>query len=193
VLLDGAQDLVHAVPHHLGAGLGVRLALEVLDEPVEDFPPVVEARHLASAELNRRLDLVPLFEEPDDVPELEVVVVLVDVRPELDFLDLGDLLLPLGLVLFLLLLERELPVVHDLADRRVGLLGDHDDVEAFLAALRERRLRLEDAELLARGRNQPDTLETQDVLVDRGVLGRGDPGTTSEECDGDFLLLLASR
>jgi hypothetical protein len=96
-------------------------------------------------------------------------------------------------VLFLLLLERELPVVHDLADRRIGLLGDHDDVEPFLASLRERRLRLEDSELLARGRDQPDTLETQDVLVDRGVLGRGDPGTTSEECDGDFLLTVCER
>ena len=35
-------------------------------------------------ELDRGLDLVALLEEPDDVLDLEVVVVVVDVRAELD-------------------------------------------------------------------------------------------------------------
>src|SRR5512141_2350333 len=58
MLLDRTEDLVHSVSHHLGTGFGVRPALEILDEPVEDLPPVVEARHLAAAELDGGLHLV---------------------------------------------------------------------------------------------------------------------------------------
>src|SRR5450759_4878047 len=67
VLFDRAEDLVHPVSHHLGAGFGVRPAFEVLDEPVENLPPVVEARHLAAAELDGGLHLVALLQEPEDV------------------------------------------------------------------------------------------------------------------------------
>jgi hypothetical protein len=42
----------------------------------------------------------------------------VDVRPQLDLLDLDDLLALPGLVLFLLLLELELAIVQDLGRRR---------------------------------------------------------------------------
>src|ERR1035437_3829096 len=192
VLLDRAENLVHPVSHHLGAGLGMGPSLEVLDEPVENFPPVVEARHLAAAELDGGLHLVALLQEPEDVLQLEVVIVLVDVRPELDFLDLGDLLLLLAFVLFLLLLERELAEVHDLADRGIGLLSDHHDVEPFLARFRDGGRWIDDTELGSVRADQPDLLKPEDEFVDRGVLRRGNAWAASEKCDGEFLLISAS-
>jgi hypothetical protein len=95
-------------------------------------------------------------------------------------------------VLFLLLLERELAEVHDLADRRVGLLGDHDDVEPFLARFRDGGRWIDDAELGSVRADEPDLLEAEDELVDGRVLRRGNAGAASEKCDGEFLLISAS-
>jgi hypothetical protein len=96
-------------------------------------------------------------------------------------------------VLFLLLLERKLAEVHDLADRRVGLLGDHDDVEPFLARLRDGGRRIDDAELGSVRADQPDLREAEDELVDGRVLGGGNAWAASEKCDGDVLLTVRAR
>src|SRR5688572_12010359 len=89
-------------------------------------------RHLAAAEENRRLDLVAVREEALDVLLLELVVVLVDLRAELDFLDLDDLLVLLRRPRALLLLVLIAPEVHDAADRRDRRRGDLHEVEPLL-------------------------------------------------------------
>ena len=55
---------------------------------------------------------------------------LVDVRTELDFLDLDDLLLLARLIGPLLRLVLVLAIVEDLADRRISIRLDLDKVEA---------------------------------------------------------------
>ena len=64
---------------------------------------------------------------------LELVVVLVDFRPELDFLDLDDLLVLLRFARALLLLALVLAEIHDAADRRNGGRRDLDQVESLLS------------------------------------------------------------
>jgi hypothetical protein len=61
--------------------------------------------------------------------------VVVDHRPELDFLDLDDLLLLAGFGLLFLFLESVFAVVQDLADRRYGVGRDLDQVEAGIQGL----------------------------------------------------------
>jgi hypothetical protein len=56
--------------------------------------------------------------------------VVVDHRPELDLLDLDDLLFLAGLGLLLLLLEAILAVIQDLADRWRGVWRNLDQIEA---------------------------------------------------------------
>ena len=66
-------------------------------------------RHLAAAEAQRDLDLVAFLEEAPHGLHLDLVVVVVDARAELDFLDLDGLLLLAGLGGLLLLVELNLP------------------------------------------------------------------------------------
>jgi hypothetical protein len=61
--------------------------------------------------------------------------VVVDHRPELDLLDLDDLLFLAGLGLLLLLLEAILAVIQDLADRWRGVGRNLDQIEAGLRGL----------------------------------------------------------
>jgi hypothetical protein len=64
--------------------------------------------------------------------------VVVDHRPELDLLDLDDLLLLAGLGLLFLLLESVLAIVQDLADRRHGVGGNLDQIKPGLRGLGQR-------------------------------------------------------
>src|SRR3546814_15384141 len=78
-------------------------------------------RHLAAAEAHGHLDLVAFLDEAAGVPHLDVVIVVVDVRTELDLLDIDDLLLLARLVLLLLDLVFVFSVVQNFANRRLGI------------------------------------------------------------------------
>ena len=75
------------------------------------------------------LALSPSCEEPDQVPQLDLVIAFVSARPELHFLDLDLLQLELGFVLLLRFPVLELAVIHDPANRRLGRRRDLDQIE----------------------------------------------------------------
>ena len=102
------------------------------DQPLENAAPDFRMRHLAAAEKDRGLDLVTLSQEALDVLLLEVVIVHIDFRPELDLLDLDHPLMLLGLASALLLLVLILPKIHDLADRGHCGRRNLDQVETLL-------------------------------------------------------------
>jgi hypothetical protein len=129
------------------------------------------ARHFAAPELDGGLDLVSFPQEPDGVLELEVVVMLVDVGPELDLFDVDDLLLLLRLVGLLLLLVEELAEVHDAADRRLGRRGHLHQVESRCLSHPQGLLHRHDSGLATFGVDQahlayPDAVVDPRCLVD---------------------------
>src|SRR4051812_10581689 len=136
-------------------------------------------RHLAAAEENRRLHLVAVLEEALDVLLLELVVVLVDLRPELDLFDEDHLLVLLRLARALLFLVLILPEIHDAADRRHGRRRDLDQVEPLLLRNRERLRRRHDAELLAGVVDHPDFAHANALVDPHAIVAAG----TSIECD----------
>ena len=142
------QDRVHLVAFLPRRRLGDRHLRQVVDQPLQNAPADLRVRHFASAEEDRRLDLVAVGQEALDVLLLELVVVLVDLRPELDFLDLDDLLVLLGLPGALLFLVLVAPEVHDAADRRVRRCRNLHEVEPLLPRDGQRLLRRHDAQLL---------------------------------------------
>src|SRR6185436_2537264 len=126
------EDRVHLVAFLARRRLGDGHLGQLSDQPLQDAAADLRVRHLAPAEEDRRLDLVPVLEEALDVLLLELVVVLVHLRPELDFLDLDDFLVLLRRPRALLLLVLIAPEVHDAADRRDRRRGDFHEVEPLL-------------------------------------------------------------
>ena len=103
---------------------------------------------------------------------LGVVVVLGDLRAELDLAD-RDLLLVLARLLQLLrLLVLVLRVVEHAADGRLGLGRHLDEVEVALLGVAQRVVDLQDADLLAVLPDQAD-LRYPDALVDPGRIALG--------------------
>src|SRR5215831_13052616 len=163
--------------HHHVASVEERLRLDlpdVLDVVGQAHQQVASAlgmRRLAAPEHDRHLDLGALVQKALDVSLLGLVVVLADLRSELDLLDVDlGLVLPRELGL-LLLLVAVLPVVHDPGDRRICLRCDLDQVEALVEGVLHRLARRLDAELRAVLVDQPD-LRRPDVVVDPGLRNR---------------------
>src|SRR5690606_34514181 len=107
------------------------------------------------AEAQGHLDLVAILDEPDDVAKLDLVVTLVGPGAELHLLDLDDLLLRPRLVRSLLFLVLELAVVHDPADRRIGVRRDLHQVQTGFLGHAQGLARRDDADLLVVHSRQP--------------------------------------
>ena len=105
--------------------------------------------HFTATEPQRHLGLVAFLEEAAQVAQLDLVVALVGGRTEFDFLDLDDLLLRTSFGLTLLLLVLELTVVHQTADRRLGVRRDFHQIHVALLGKTERVGDLDDAQLFS--------------------------------------------
>ena len=160
---------MHLVAFHPGHRFGDGDLGQLLHKPLENTPPDFGVRHLAAAEEDRRLDLVAVLEEALDMLLLELVVVLVDLRPELDLLDQDHLLVLLRFARALLLLVLILPEVHDAADRRHGGRRDLDQVESLLLRYGQGLRRRHDAELLPGVVDDPDFPDA-DAFVHPGAV-----------------------
>ena len=145
----GARIVWSWLPSFCGSCSVTATSPSSVDQPLQDAPADLRVRVFAAAEEDRRLHLVAFAEEALDVLLLELVVVLVDLRPELDFLDLDDLLVLLRRPRALLLLVLVLAEVHDPADRRHGRRRNLHQVQSLASRERERLRRRHDAELLA--------------------------------------------
>ena len=120
----------HLTAFHRRLGFDLRYGAGLDLHAFEQTEAEILMGHFATAKAERHLDLVAFLEEAAHGLHLGVVVVIVDAGAKLDLLDLDDLLLLAGFGGFLLLKEAELPIVEDLADRRICGGNDLDEVEA---------------------------------------------------------------
>ena len=134
--------------------------------------------HFPAAEHDRDLDLVTFAEELLNLLRLRRVVVNVDFRSVLHFLDddVGRLLTRFLASLLLLVLVA--PEVHDLADRRLGVRSNLDQIQLRLARKRQGLREGSHAELLAVFGDQQD-LASPNTVVDPCFFFSSDVGITS--------------
>jgi hypothetical protein len=81
-------------------------------------------RHFAPTEAQGDFGFVALFQKPDQITQLDLIIAFIGARAKFHLFNLNLLLLELGFVLTLALLVFELAVVHQAAHRRLGLWGD---------------------------------------------------------------------
>lgn len=112
--------------------------------------------HFAATETQGDFHLVAVFQELEHVAHFDFIVIAIGVRAELDFFDLDDLLFLTGLSFFLLSLVFELAVIHDLADGRVRVWRNLDEVEPCFFCHFHGTLWRYNAHVLAIGPDQAD-------------------------------------
>src|SRR6266511_1503091 len=134
-------------------------------EPAQEPEPQLRTALLATAEHDRHLDLVTGLEEPQDVTLLGLVVVRVDLRPELHLLVDCLLLVAPGFPRLECALVLVLAEVHELAHRRARHGRNLDQVQIHVRRQLKSSLQWDDAHLLALWADQPD-FARPDLLVD---------------------------
>ena len=87
-------------------------------------------RHFTTAEPQRDLHLVAIFQKLEHVTHFDVIVIGIGVRSELDLFDFDDLLLFARFGFALLGLVFEFAEIHDLAHGRVGIGRNLDQVQS---------------------------------------------------------------
>ena len=80
--------------------------------------------NLTSLKENHHFGFVTIFQKPLYIPQLEIKIVLIGVRPKLDFLHVNDFLFLFSLVRLFAGLVLVLAVIHDPTNRRVGVWGN---------------------------------------------------------------------
>src|SRR5690606_6865830 len=130
-LLLGCDHHDHLPAFHAGPGFDHDVFAQVGLDPLQHAAAELLVAHFTATEADVDLDLVAILQEAAHLAHLDLVVAVVGHRAELDFLDLNLLRLLLGLVGALLRLEPELAEVHDLADRRIRVGLDLDQVQAL--------------------------------------------------------------
>ena len=159
------------------------IALDAVEQLVAEFL----VGHFAAAEPQCHLDLVAFLEEAANGFHFDAVVMVIDPRTELDFLDLDDLLLFARLGGFLLRLVFVFAEIEDLADGRHRIWRDLHKIEPGLLRQGDCGGNLGDALVGAILVDELD-LASADLLVDaRTLLGGGLRGS-DRATNGPYLL-----
>ena len=133
----------------------------------EAFAAQLRSVLLTTTEHDRDLDLVALLQEPHDVTRLGLVVVRVDLRPELHLLDDHVGLVAASLTSLLSGLVLELAVVHELGHRWTGHRCNLDEIEVGLLSEPQGILDPDDADLLSVRTDQPHLWDADPVVDTR--------------------------
>src|ERR1700688_3206821 len=196
--IAGIRPLARGEHHDHLAAFEFRLLLdlgqrgEVAAHALEQLGAELLVGELPAAEAQGDLDLVAFLEEPPDRAHFHVVIVIVDHGPELDLLDLDDLLLLARLGGLLLLLVFEFAVIEDFADRGALVGDDLDEVQPLFGGDGERVADRHDAVVLALLIDQLHLANANLVIDARAVLLNGQRGF-HRETNGEGLLCLLQR
>lgn len=115
------QNHNHVSPFQPGSLLDHHKILDPLSEAVEHFFPEFWMSDFSATEEDGNFDLVPFLQKAFNVTKLELEVVVLRAGSYFNFLDMDDglvfprLLDPFALLVFVL------PIIHDPADRRLGI------------------------------------------------------------------------
>jgi hypothetical protein len=144
----------------------------ILNEPIDDGITQLAMRHLAAFETQRRLDLIAFAQEANRLVLLGLVIMLVDGHGKLNFLDHDHFLLLARRAVALVLLVKELPVILNAADGRLGRGRNFDQVQATLAGYLQSFKGRQNAELFTVFVNDADFTRANSVVNADKRLGR---------------------
>jgi hypothetical protein len=162
-----SQDHDHLAAFETGLALDLRDGLGIGFDTLQNGHAELRVRHLAAPEAKRNLDLVTLFEESLYGAHLHVVVVIINAGTHFDLFQLDDFLVLSSLGSFLLFLEFELAEIKDLADRRLRVGRDLNEIQSGLFGTGKGIEFCNNADILTGLINETD-FPGPDLIVDAG-------------------------
>jgi hypothetical protein len=138
---------------------------EIFNCSLEEIEAIFRTTHLAHSEHDRELDVSSIREERPGSPYLGFKVVIADVGAKFDLFGFHRVLFPFRRFGFLVALEDEPAVIHDLANGGAGVRRNLDQIEPILPGQVASFVDGDDADLLTVGVNNPYR-RVSDAVVD---------------------------
>ncbi len=146
----------HLAAFHFRELLDLGDRLQIIAHPFKDFQAQILMRHFPAPEAQGNFYLITTAQKLVHRPHLYIIIVMIDVRAHLDFLNLDDFLFPAGFVSLFLRLEFELAIVEYLADRGFSLGGYLHQVETDTFGTVQRIVEADNPNVLSGLINQAD-------------------------------------
>ena len=105
---------------------------KLITDAMHDLCTEILVSHFTTAVAQRDLGLISIGQETAKRTQLGLIVIFVSGRTELNFLDLNNLLTSLHFLGLLLLLIAELAVIHQAANRRLGIRRDLNEINVVV-------------------------------------------------------------
>ena len=129
MLFGRRQNHRHPLALKHGSRFDLAHIAQITCEAIEKLAALVAVDNIAAPELNRGFNFIALTQEFAGMTDFEIVVVVVGLRPESQFLNRDYVLLLFSLFFFLPLFKLKLPVIHYPADRRGCIRGHLNQIQ----------------------------------------------------------------
>ena len=159
----------------LGFLLDFGLLLKVALDAAEQLHAQFLVRHFAAPEAQGDFHLVAFFQESLHAAHFHIVIVIVDIGAQLDFLDLDNLLLLARFVLALLFLVLVLADIEDFANRRLRIRRDLHQVQARFVGFVDGGIPVDNPKIFTARANKANG-QGVDLVVDARPILRGRRG-----------------
>ena len=155
-MLLGRDDHDQASPFHARGILDCARVSQFCDDRIHERSTHLLIRHLTTSVRQEDFGLVTIGQKAFNLSNLDLQVMLISPRAQLNFLHLRRFLMAPVLMVLLAQLELVFPVVHNAAHGRHRCGRDLDKVVAIFLCLFERIRREENAELFTFRTDHPD-------------------------------------
>lgn len=171
--LFGREHHQHLAAFHTGESFNLGHFGHIVLHPPQQVHAKLLVREFATPETERDFHFVTIFDEALHIAHLHVIIMRVDVGTHLDLLDLLRLLrFARGIGLFLGFVTI-LADIKELADRRIGIGRNFNQIEANVGRLIDCLLRVHHAQILAIFVNDADLVGLNEIVVARPALDGG--------------------
>ncbi|VFS58990.1 Uncharacterised protein [Leminorella grimontii] len=122
---------------------------KIVTNAVKHFHADLLVSHFTTAEAERNLGFITLFQKANQAAEFYLIVAIIGTRSEFDFLDLNNFLFLLLLFRSLALFIEELAVVHNPANGRLSIRADLNQIDTRFLCFLQRFIQTNNPYLLA--------------------------------------------
>ncbi len=156
LLFFGRYDHRHAATEHYRSSLDLALFGQGFGHLIHDLTAAIDMHHLAPAKEHGKLHFMSFVQKLSGSIDLDISIMIVNFRTQANLFERDNMLLFLAEFCFSLLLVQVFAIVHNPADRRLGIRRNLDKIQTQIMSFKLGILDIDQPHLVVVFIDQPD-------------------------------------
>jgi len=156
MLFFGDDDHGHPATEHYRSSFDLAQFGQYFGNLIHNLAATIDMHHLTPAEEHGKLYFMPLFQKLHSPIDLDVPIMIVNFRTQTNLFQDNRMLLFLAQLCFSLLFVQVFSIIHNPADRRLGVRGDFDKIQPQIMGFELGILDIDQPHLIVVFIDQPD-------------------------------------